>query len=111
MKCFLFQKSGSISATPNEPSIKEDDNESGEFTVSNGDSGIAESAATVQAAAGDAVETSRGGEPEEVDVSLQQHQSGGAATVAESHEKKEEKYVNELLKVLLGRVPDVFGAF
>lgn len=85
LKLNSLKKSGSISAAPNEPSIKEDENENNDINVSNcGDSGIAESASAPI-----------GIEDAENDASGSVEESEQPATPDQT-EKKDEKYVKRL---------------
>uniref|UniRef100_A0A915PW07 MAP/microtubule affinity-regulating kinase 3 n=1 Tax=Setaria digitata TaxID=48799 RepID=A0A915PW07_9BILA len=96
-KITSLQKSGSISATPNEPSIKEDDNESGELFTGNGDSGKIESATAAHATTDkniDIVGPSGGSDADDGDMSTISRQQSPTSVVGsgvEQPEKKEEK--------------------
>uniref|UniRef100_A0A1I8EVA1 MAP/microtubule affinity-regulating kinase 3 n=1 Tax=Wuchereria bancrofti TaxID=6293 RepID=A0A1I8EVA1_WUCBA len=97
-KITSLQKSGSISATPNEPSIKEDDNENGELFASNGDNGKVELAVTANANTDKGVDTGRyaGSDADDGDSTAISRQQSPALTLGptvEQPEKKEEKYV------------------
>ncbi|EJD73944.1 CAMK/CAMKL/MARK protein kinase, partial [Loa loa] len=92
-KITSLQKSGSISATPNEPSIKEDDNENGELFAGNGDSGKAEPAVTTHATTDKDVDIGRYGGSDADDanataVSWQQSPASATAPIVEQPEKK-----------------------
>ncbi|KAM3718056.1 Serine/threonine-protein kinase [Dirofilaria immitis] len=95
-KITSLQKSGSISATPNEPSIKEDDNENGELFASNSDSGKVEATVTTHATIDKDDDIGRygGGDADNRDsnaISLQQSPTSTTGQVVDQPEKKEEK--------------------
>ncbi|VDK85701.1 unnamed protein product [Litomosoides sigmodontis] len=93
-KVTSLQKSGSISATPNEPSIKEDDNENGELFTSNGDSVNAEQTVT-SCAVNDKGDIGRygGSDADDSDATAKSRQQSPTlvASPTVEQEKKEEK--------------------
>lgn len=101
--------------TPTEPSIKEDENENGESLASNGHSRESEPAVTTHSPIEKESDIGRYGCDDvagDADASVTSQQQSPASTVTpvvEQSEKKEEKYVNDLFKVLLGELSDVFG--
>uniref|UniRef100_A0A8R1TWR7 MAP/microtubule affinity-regulating kinase 3 n=1 Tax=Onchocerca volvulus TaxID=6282 RepID=A0A8R1TWR7_ONCVO len=95
-KITSLQKSGSISATPNEPSIKEDDNENGELFANNNDSSKAEPIVAAHATIDKGVDIGRysGSDADDGDayaISRQQSPTSATDPVMEQPEKKEEK--------------------
>ncbi|KAL3984725.1 Protein kinase domain family protein [Acanthocheilonema viteae] len=100
-KVTSLQKSGSISATPNEPSIKEDDNENGELFTSNGDNSKAELAVTAHAIT-DKGDINRYGGSDANDgdvnaISRQQSSTSIVGQTVEQSEKKEEKFPQRII--------------
>lgn len=91
-----LQKSGSISTAPNEPSIKEDEDENGESAASNGDSGIVQSASSPPMA-DEGKESGQNATPNESEQPRSQEQT----------EKKEEKYVDISLKALFDSIRNI----
>ncbi|CAG9530130.1 unnamed protein product, partial [Cercopithifilaria johnstoni] len=94
-KITSLQKSGSISAAPNEPSIKEDDNENGELFSGNGDSGKVEPAVTAHTNTdkGD-INRYGGSDADDGDATAMSRQQSPTSIVGptvEQSEKKEEK--------------------
>lgn len=84
--------------------------------ASNGDSGKAEPLVIAHATTDKNVDIGRYGGSDVDDgdataISRQQSPTSITGPTVEQPEKKEEKYVNDLFKLLLGELPDVFGVF